>query len=478
MTIKQVLPPLERRAFGQSRRKQVRRQEQKRWSSADRQTDPIDALAVSAVGRVPALLAIKWQRMAVSPFGFFRGAVPIMAADLAVLPHTGIFTQLCGDAHVRNLGAYAAPDGRLVFDINDFDETIRGPFEWDLKRLATSIILAGREAGVKSTGCGDAAAVLLRSYRRSIQAFARMPVLEVARFQVHRLQRITPVSQVLRKAERATPQYNVEHLTQLRPAPARTGKAGSNPANRIFIEHKPLQYRLSPAKARMVLDSLRLYRESLLPERQHFLDQYRPLDVAFRVVGTGSVGLRDYIVYLEGNGSGDPLFLQIKEEPGSAYAPYLGELGGPQHQGRRVAEGQRAMQVLSDILLGWTTINNRHYLVRQLNDHKASIEIGDLKGAGLAQYAEMCGELLGRGHARSGDSLALAGYIGTSDRFTDAIVTFAADYANQTELDYRVFLRSRFAPPPARRKAAPAKTPTRRKRKGAPVVIKESVPPD
>ena len=162
MAIKHVLPPPERRAFGQSRRKQVRRQEQNRWRSADRQTDPIDALAVSAVGRVPALLAIKWQRMAASPFGFFRGAVPVMAADLAVLPHTGIFTQLCGDAHVRNLGAYAAPDGRLVFDINDFDETIRGPFEWDVKRLATSIILAGRESGSKSAACGEAAAVLLK----------------------------------------------------------------------------------------------------------------------------------------------------------------------------------------------------------------------------------------------------------------------------------------------------------------------------
>src|SRR3984957_9830812 len=205
MATKHVLPPPERRAFGQSRRKQVPRQAQNRWRSADRQTDPIDALAVSAVGRVPALLTIKWQRRAASPFGFFRGAVPLMAADLAVLPHTGIFTQLCGDAHVRNLGAYAAPDGRLVFDVNDFDETIRGPFEWDLKRLATSIIMAGRECGNKNAVCTDATAVLLRSYRRSMHAFARMPVLEAARFQVHRLQRITPVSQVLRKAERATP---------------------------------------------------------------------------------------------------------------------------------------------------------------------------------------------------------------------------------------------------------------------------------
>jgi uncharacterized protein (DUF2252 family) len=464
MSIKHVLPPPERRAFGQSRRKQVRRQEQNRWRVADRQTDPIDALAAAAVGRVPALMAIKWQRMAASPFGFFRGAVPVMAADLAVLPHTGIFTQLCGDAHVRNLGAYAAPDGRLVFDINDFDETIRGPFEWDVKRLATSIILAGRECGSKSAACGSAAATLLRSYRRAMHAFARMTVMEVAHFQVHRLQRVAPVSQVLRKAEQATPQYNAERLL----APGKT--------HRVFVENKPLQYRLPAGKAQMILDSLSQYRESLLPERQHFFDLYRPLDVAFRVVGTGSVGLRDYIVYLEGNGSDDPLFLQIKEEPFSAYAPYLGEMGAPQHQGRRVVQGQRAMQFLSDIMLGWTSINNRHYLVRQLNDHKGSIAIEDLKGEGLVQYAEICGELLARGHARAGDPVALDGYIGTSDRFVEAITDFAVDYAGQTEQDYKAFMRSRFAPPTARKKAVPVGPRRRRPKKKAKPTIKEAAP--
>jgi uncharacterized protein (DUF2252 family) len=473
MTIKHVLPPPERRAFGQSRRKQVRRQEQKRWSTSDRQTDPIDALAVSAVGRVPGLLAIKWQRMAASPFGFFRGAVSVMAADLAVLPHTGIFTQLCGDAHVRNLGAYAAPDGRLVFDINDFDETIRGPFEWDVKRLATSIILAGREAGSKNAACVAAAAVFLRSYRRSMRAFARMTVMEVAHFQVHRLQRIAPVSQVLRKAEQATPVFNAARLLTEPKASSRGAKKEPAP-HKVFLESKPLQYRLSPAKAGMILDSLSMYRESLLPERQHLFDLYRPLDVAFRVVGTGSVGLRDYIVYMEGNGSDDPLFLQIKEEPGSAYAPYLGEMGAPQHQGRRVVQGQRAMQFLSDMLLGWTTIHNRQYLVRQLNDHKASIAMEDLKGEGLTQYAEICGELLARGHARSGDPVALDGYIGTSDRLVDAVSDFAVDYADQTEVDYKTFLNSRFAPPTARK--TPVKASPRRPRVKQKTRIKEAAP--
>jgi uncharacterized protein (DUF2252 family) len=466
MVTKHVLPPEMRRAFGTSRRKQVRRQEQNRWRAADRQTDPIDALAVSSIGRVPALLAIKWERMAASPFGFFRGAVPVIAADLAVLPHTGIFTQLCGDAHVRNLGAFAAPDGRLVFDVNDFDETIRGPFEWDVKRLATSIILAGRESGNKNAGCNEAAAIFLVSYRRAMRAFARMTVLDIAHFQVHRLQRVAPISQVLRKAEQATPQYNAQKLL----APPSPGSKTS----RVFAENKPLQYRVKPSVANMILDSLAPYRESLLPERRHFFDLYRPQDVAFRVVGTGSVGLRDYIVYLEGNSGDDPLFLQIKEEPGSAYAPYLGDHGAPQHQGQRVVHGQRAMQFLSDLLLGWTTIHNRHYLVRQLNDHKASIEMEDLKGDGLAQYAEICGELLARGHARAGDALALDGYIGASNRFTDAVTTFAIDYAGQTERDYETFLHSRFAPHAKISQATPAKT-KRSKPKAAPVV-KEVTP--
>ncbi len=456
--------PEQRQAYGQSRRKQLPRQSHNYWRLADRQTDPIDAIAATVPGRVPALLAIKWERMAASPFGFFRGAVSVMAADLAALPHTGISTQLCGDAHIQNLGAFAAPDGRLVFDINDFDETIRGPFEWDLKRMATSLVLAGRETGAKNTACSEAAAMFLTRYRGSIHAFARISVLEMARHQVHRLQRIAPVSLALRKAERETPQSTLERLTE---APkAQRGAKNNPPEHRIFIESRPLQYRLKTVQAQRILDSITPYRESLLPERQHFLNQYRPLDVAFRVVGTGSVGLRDYVIYLQGNGPGDPLFLQIKEEPGSAYAPYLGEQGASQHHGRRVAEGQRAMQLQSDIFLGWTTINNRQYLVRQLNDHKASISADDLKGEGLMQYAEICGELLARGHARSGDPLVLNGYIGGSSKFDLAITEFAQEYADQTELDYRAFLHSRFAPRRPRGtkpqpRAAPVKSPAK-----------------
>ena len=429
----------ERRAVGQLRRKQLRRQDHSQWQPQLRRHNPIALLEDSMRGRVPSLIALKYERMAASPFGFFRGAVPIMAADLSLLPHTGIVNQLCGDAHVRNLGAYAAPDGRLVFDINDFDETIRGPFEWDLKRLATSLVLAGRELAIKRAGCEEAVYAFIARYHKYAEMFAKMPVIDMARYQVHRLQRITPVSTALLKAERSTPVHTLEQLT------VPETRRGEETGRRIFKEEKPLLTRLSSAQARAVLASLDEYKKNLLPERQHFFSQYRPIDVGFKVVGTGSVGLRDYLVYLEGNGRGDPLFLQIKEEPLSAYTKYI-EYHGPQHQGERVANGQRAMQFLSDPFLGWTTIGHRHYLVRQLNDHKASIEIEDLRGTGLLEYGEMCGELLARGHSRSGDACILAGYIGGGGRFSDATMKFAESYADQTERDWQALLKSKHAP--------------------------------
>lgn len=438
--------PEERRELGRARRKQIARQSHGPWKRQDRpknrQHDPMVLMELSMRGRVPSLVKIKYQLMSASPFGFFRGAVPIMASDLSLLPNTGIECQLCGDAHVRNLGAFAAPDGRLVFDINDFDETIRGPFEWDLKRLATSLVLAGREIGDKGPDWGPAVLSFIAAYRKSIQMFSKMPIIEIARYQVHRLQRINPVSDVLLKAERATPLHSLEALTEeSKPA------AGTNRPERTFKEKRPTLWRLTRAKAREVVASLKQYRETLTPARRHFLDQYRPIDVAFKVVGTGSVGLRDYVVYLEGNGPRDPLFLQIKEEVNSAYSAYLEQNGGQppsaKHQGQRVVEGQQGMQFQSDPFLGWTTIAHREYLVRQLSDYKASLNVEELKGEGLTDYAIVCGELLARGHARSGDACLIAGYIGTGKRFGDAILDFAEAYADQTESDWETLLKSK-----------------------------------
>jgi uncharacterized protein (DUF2252 family) len=431
--------PEERSSLGQARRKQVGRQQHSDFNPKARKASPLQLLERSMRGRVPALIRLKYELMAESPFAYFRGAVPVMAADLAVLPNTGILSQLCGDAHVRNLGAYAAPDGRLVFDINDFDETISGPFEWDLKRMAASIVLAGRGSGHKEASAQHAAEQCIAHYSAQMRAFAVMSSLEVVRFQVHRMGLIEPVHEALVKAERATPQHTLEQLTEL--VPART--ADKTGALRRFKESKPMLTRVTGAQERAVLASLGLYQAMLEPQRQHLLSLYRPVAVAFKVVGTGSVGLRDYCVYFEGNGPADPLFLQIKEETASAYAPYLPDAHPARHNGQRVAEGQRAMQLQSDPFLGWTHIGGREFLVRQLNDHKGTIEIEDLAGSGLEAYAEVCGELLARGHARSGDPLVLAGYLGSGDGFAEACAKFGSLYADQTEKDWRELRRSR-----------------------------------
>ncbi len=427
--------PEERGNLGQARRKQVGRQEHGEFSAKARKTPPLALLERSMRGRVPALIKLKYELMAESPFGYFRGAVPVMAADLALLPNTGILSQLCGDAHVRNVGAYAAPDGRLVFDINDFDETIRGPFEWDLKRMAAAVTLAGRGSGHKEGSARRAAEQCIERYAAQMRAFAEMPLLEVAHYQVHRLGQVEPVHEALLKAERATPRHTLEQLTEpASPAPG---------APRRFKESKPMLTRVTGAQAAAVLASLEPYRETLEPHRQRMLTFYRPVDVAFKVVGTGSVGLRDYCVYFEGNGPEDPLFLQIKEEPASAYTPYLPDAHPARHNGQRVAEGQRAMQLQSDPFLGWTHIGGRQFLVRQLNDHKGSIELEDLAGGGLQAFAEVCGELLARGHARSGDPRVIAGYLGSGDSFAEALGKFGGLYADQTEKDWEDLRRSR-----------------------------------
>ena len=477
----------ERYAAGRRQRKHMRRADHAGWSPDKRTESPVKLLEASVRGRVPELIAIKNQRMSLSPFGFYRGAVPVMAYDLSLTQNTVIYSQLCGDAHVRNLGAFDGPDGRLVFDINDFDETIAGPFEWDVKRMATSLILAARGNNARNSECAESAALFLGNYRRSILRLSRMPVLEAARYQVRRLRDLSAMSAVFDMAQRATPMHNLVALTEPAPNPApasakkqraaasKSATTGSKlepvsvfAANsRIFKSNPPVLTRITGVPAQRVIDSLATYTDSLLVERRHFFAQYYPIDVAFKVVGTGSVGLRDYCVYMQGNNAKDPLFIQIKEEAASAYAPYLGSnTVPPYHQGRRVVEGERAMQLQSDPLLGWTTIEGRDYLVRQLNDHKASIDITQIKVADLLGYASVCGEMLARGHARSGDPAMLAGYIGTSERFDEAITKFAVAYADQTERDWKQFvhaLKPSASPEPAPKspaKPSPAKSKT------------------
>jgi uncharacterized protein (DUF2252 family) len=424
------------RATGRKVRRRVPRSSHEQWTDKHRKKTALEILERSTRGRLPNLLELRYQRMAASSFCYFRGAVAVMAYDIGRQPHTGVLCQLCGDAHLHNLGAYAGYDGNLIFDINDFDETIRGPFEWDVKRLATSILLAGRESGARERESRDAATVFLKRYRKSMHVFAAMPILELARYQIHRKTDLAAVAQVFAKAERSTPLHNLDILTQ--------SAITKGEKSRIFRSNPPILERLTSDEAGLVLASLQPYARQLQPERRHFLNGYKSRDVAFKVVGIGSVGLRCYCLYLEGNGLTDPLFLQIKEEVSSAWSPYQGiQPKLKAQQGRRAMEGQRAMQVQSDPFLGYTSIEGRDYLVRQLNDHKASIDFKTLSPAALCHYADLCGELLARGHARSGDPVKIAGYLGTNNRFDKAILHFALAYAEQTERDWKELVRTR-----------------------------------
>jgi uncharacterized protein (DUF2252 family) len=320
-------------------------------------------------------------------------------------------------------------------------------------RMAASLILAGRDAGHKRGAGREAVLHCMTHYATLMRMFAQLPALETARFQVHRIGSVQPIHDALLKAERATPLHILEQLTE--------PSSRDSQAPRRFKE-QPQLWRVTGREAAEALSALGPYRNMLEPQRQHLLSLYRPVDVAFKVVGTGSVGLRDYCIYFEGNGPGDPLFLQIKEEPASGYAAYLPEAHPPHHNGQRAVEGQRMMQVQSDPFLGWTHMAGRDYLVRQLNDHKGSIELTDLAGEGLTAFAQVCGELLARSHARAGDPLTIAGYMGGGGGFAEALANFGSDYADQTEKDWQELRRALKAKP------LPTLQPEPRGAKGAP----------
>ena len=430
-------------AAGKKFRENVGRVAQCDWKPV-RHRDPLAILRAVARTRLKALQPIKIERMALSPFAYFRGSAPVMAADLAGMPFSGIKVQICGDAHVNNLGSYSAPDGTIIFDINDFDETIVAPWEWDIKRLATSIILAGRQAGQSERACADAAQRFANVYRRAMHELAALSALELHRYKVHRHLKMLPMESVFRKAQRATP---LETLRKL----ARKGDDGKW----RFAEARPAFFRVTRQEERQALAALVPYRDTLSPERQHVLDSYHPVDVIFKVVGTGSVGVRDYILLMFGRDDNDPLFVQIKEEPPSCYAPYLPDSAAVGHQGRRVVVGQKMLQAQSDFLLGWTSIAGREYLVRQLNDHKASVNIQDLKGPSLGEYSALCGEVFAKAHARSSDPCLIAGYLGSAPRFDVALSKFAVRYADQMEKDYTKFLVAHRRKAP--KKAAPSR---------------------
>ena len=397
-----------------------------------RKLDPLQILLQAAKRHIAQLVPIKFKLMSESPFAFFRGSVEIMAADLGQARHTKIEVQMCGDAHVKNFGFFATPASEIVLDINDFDETQRGPWEWDVKRLATSIILAGRTAGDKEACCKEAVRVFVGDYCEWIRRFADMPAIEVARHRIVRNLHDPVIRAALKKAERAGPLVSLRKLTH------KTKNSYS------FIYKRNSIWDVKGAESQAVVRALTAYRGTLAPDRQFLFDRYTVADVGFKVVGTGSVGTRDYVVLLLGKESGDtdPLFLQVKEEQPSAYAGYYKDGAAPGHQGERVVQGQRALQVYSDLLLGWCSIGDRDYLVRQLNDHKSAVEPEDLQGERLIEYGRVCAELLAKGHARSGGPAVLAAYLGRPGKAEKALAQFALNYAEQVEADYESFRKA------------------------------------
>jgi uncharacterized protein (DUF2252 family) len=430
----------ERRELGRSLREVVPRDALGEWSPGPTRRDPIQTLATHAKTRIPELAPYRYERMAASPFGFLRGSAEVMAGDLATTPVTGLSVQACGDAHLCNFGEFATPERNIVFDINDFDETLPGPWEWDVKRLAASLEVVLRTNAVPKSRrrliVTDAAA----EYRRRMAEYGSLRALEVwySRIDIGEVVEFFPlpyrglVRHDVAKARRRTHLRALSRLTE------------EHDGRRRFIENPPLLVRLERTEFDMddVLGMIDGYRASLTEDRRELFDRFRLVDVARKVVGVGSVGTRCWVGLLEGphHPNGDPLFLQVKEANASVLEPFVGgsALG---HHGLRVVSGQRLIQAASDIFLGWSEgpHSGRHYYVRQLWDVKGAGDPAGMAPTNLAHYGKLCAWALARAHARTGDSVAISGYLGKSDQFDRAIADFADSYGRQTWVDHASF---------------------------------------
>ncbi len=432
---------------GRAERKRVGRRSHARVPAEDERGDPLAILATQDRTRAPELLGLRYARMAVSPFTFLRGSAAVMAADLATTPTTTLETQLCGDAHVHNIETFATPERRLVFDITDFDETIRGPFEWDLKRMATSLVVGARHRGFDTEVADEAVYACLARYRATMRTHRDDDVLDVWYASVSARDVLAVIGERVEDGE-----LGEALLDTTEAAFAKARRRTSQRAARRHTEVVDGQLRMRedpPVLSRDVLPEDRRalaerylagYAASLPAHRRQLLERFEVVDVARRVVGVGSVGTRCYIVLLHGRDEDDPLVLQLKEAGPSVLQPHLPHRA-PRPHGRRVVEGQRTMQTVSDIFLGWLTAVGpdgveRDFYVRQFRDMKGGIEVDDLEADGLVAYAQLCGHLLADAHARGGQAAALAGYLGKSDGIIEAITRFAHDYADVTERDH------------------------------------------
>ncbi|HEY6637591.1 MAG TPA: DUF2252 domain-containing protein [Solirubrobacterales bacterium] len=447
----QVTTPSDRESAGKDARRRAPRSIQGRWEPGKDRPDPVEILEEQDRTRVPELISIRHGRMLVSPFTFYRGAAGIMAADLGVTPRSGLDVQLCGDAHLSNFGVFAAPDRRLIFDINDFDETHPGPFEWDVKRLAASFTVAGRDRGFKKRERREVGTTAARAYREEIRRLAAERSIDVWYERVdldvieqYRSQVSDKVARNFDKAKaKAESKNSLRALTKLTREENGDLRIISDPPLIVPIEELVPKTKLKAVQAGLI-DLVDEYRGTLAPDIRYLADRYRFVHVAHKVVGVGSVGTRCWIVLMLGSDLSDPLFLQVKEAGPSVLAPFASG-GRYKHHGRRVVEGQRLMQAASDIFLGWLTAEEgidgkrRNFYVRQLWDGKGSAQIETMTPHTMGLYAQLCGGTLARAHARSGDPIAIASYMGGGDKFDRAMDDFAEAYADQNERDYEAF---------------------------------------
>ena len=421
----------DRLAAGRAIRGTVPRSAHSSWSPSAERSDPLSLLQATDSARLPELLPIRYGRMLDSPFAFFRGAAAIMASDLATTPSSGITVQVCGDAHLLNFGAFASPERNLVFDLNDFDETLPGPWEWDVKRLAASVLVAGRANAFPPSACADAASAAVHAYSQHMGAFARMRYLDVwytsldARAVLSILSgpTHTAAARGFKLASRR------DHLRAFRKL---TGVVDGRVR---IVDDPPLVTHLPDAWIGDLQTLIQAYQASLPDEMRPLFQHYRISDIARKVVGVGSVGTHCFIALLTGRDTDDPLFVQIKQASPSVLEPYLSRSAYSSH-GQRVVHGQQLMQAASDMFLGWGDVDTTHFYIRQLHDMKGSIVDAAMSRADLIAYAALCGWALARAHARSGVAPEISGYLGRRNQFDRAVTAFAETYADQTERDH------------------------------------------
>jgi uncharacterized protein (DUF2252 family) len=433
-----------RKELARQARNKVPRSAHGEWAPAPDRADPVAVLTTQDQDRLPWLVPVRHARMAESAFAFYRGAAAIMAADLATTPTIGVPAQLCGDAHLANFGTFASAERRQVFDVNDFDETLPGPWEWDLKRLAASMVIAARDNGLTGKHVRAAAEAATQGYCDAMAAFASTPILDIwyAQAALDDIRQSLPSKSDRKDFDRGVAKARANNSVRV------LGKLTESVDGQVRIKRQlpvlvplaDLAKHLDPDEVRSaVTKNFHAYVESLPPSRRHLLHRFTIQDIALKVVGVGSVGTRCWLVLATGRDHGEPLFLQVKEATASVLEAHLPK-SKYAHPGERVVEGRRLIQASTDIFLGWSdSVDGRHYYWRQFHDMKGSADVASLSGSRLNNYGELCGWTLAHSHARSGDPITIHGYVGRGHGFSRALADFAVAYADQNEADYEAF---------------------------------------